>query len=143
MPNMKSIITSHNKCILKKEQHPQNLKTCNCLDKKNCPINNKCLSSNVIYEATLKTNDPKYTEKKYIGSCETTFKKRYRNHKQSFTTEKYKYSTTLSTEFLETKGIKSTTNGILENTPKNNLLHPRNQQMSSMHARKILHCNIK
>ena len=99
MPNIKSIITSHNKHILKKEQH-QKSKTCNCLNKENCPPNNNCLLSNIIYEATLKSD---HTEKKYIGISETTFKKRYANHKQSFNTEKYKNSTTLSTEYWKIK----------------------------------------
>ena len=43
------------------------------------------------------------TEKEYIGLCETTFKKRYANHKKSFNHEKYKNSTTLSTEFWRLK----------------------------------------
>ena len=44
-----------------------------------------------------------YNEKVYIGLCQTTFKKRYANHKKSFNTEKYKNSTALSNEFWRLK----------------------------------------
>ena len=103
MPNIKSIITSHNKKIIHKITVNQPHKTCNCMKKENCPLNNECLSTGIVYEATLKAQTPNYTEKKYIGICETTFKKRYANHKQSFETEKYRNSTTLSTEYWKLK----------------------------------------
>ena len=63
----------------------------------------KCLTENVIYEATITTPEPDNTVKKYIGLCETSFKKRYANHKKSFNHERYKNSTTLSTEFWRLK----------------------------------------
>ena len=63
----------------------------------------KCLTQNVIYEPTITTPEPDNTVKKYIGLCETSFKKRYTNHKKSFNHERYKNSTTLSTEFWRLK----------------------------------------
>ncbi|XP_047142690.2 uncharacterized protein LOC124816972 [Hydra vulgaris] len=52
MPNLKSIINSHNFKIL----HNKNqLKTnqCNCVDKAFCPLNNQCLSNSIAYQATV------------------------------------------------------------------------------------------
>lgn len=103
MPSIKSIINSHNKKILHTEPANNNQKTCNCQNKDNCPLNNQCLTKSIIYEATLTSNIPNYPEKKYIGLCETTFKKRFANHKQSFNTKKYKNNTALSTEYWKIK----------------------------------------
>jgi hypothetical protein len=83
----------------------ENQKTCNCQKKENCPMNNNCLATNIIYEASLTSTNPNITTKKYIGLCEATFKKRYANHKQSFNSEKYRHSTTLSTEYWRLKEI--------------------------------------
>ena len=47
-------------------------------------------------------NKEKYT-KIYKGICETTFKKRYANHKKSFNVPTYKNDTKLSTEYLVLK----------------------------------------
>ena len=103
MPSIKSVINSHNKKILHTEPINPNQKTCNCQNKDNCPLNHQCLTKNIIYEATLTSNIPNYQEKKYVGLCETTFKKRFSNHKQSFSTEKYKNNTALSTEYWKIK----------------------------------------
>ena len=73
------------------------------MDKDQCPMKQNCLVSNVIYEATITSDITNYGEKKYIGLCETTFKKRYASHKTSFTHPKYKKSTTLSTEYWKVK----------------------------------------
>ena len=104
MPNIKSIISSHNRKTLdpKAPIPNENERTCNCIKKDQCPLQQKCLTKNVIYKATITTANPD-TEKEYIGLCETTFKKRYANHKKSFNHEKYKNSTTLSTEFWRLK----------------------------------------
>ena len=44
---------------------------------------NKCLTPNIIYEATV-TNNTDMVEKIYFGLYETSFKERYRNHTSSF-----------------------------------------------------------
>jgi len=48
-------------------------RTCNCIRKSNCPLNGKCLLSNIIYQATITSPSSSNT---YIGLCETNFKKR-------------------------------------------------------------------
>ena len=78
--NMKSIISSHNKQILT----PKNKQVgCNCRIKNSCPLDNKCLTSQLIYQADVTNNlDDEY--KYYLGLVETTFKERYSNHKSLF-----------------------------------------------------------
>ena len=68
--NMKSIISSHNKQILT----PKNKQVgCNCRIKNSCPLDNKCLTAPVIYQADVMNNlDNEY--KSYLGLEETTFK---------------------------------------------------------------------
>ena len=89
---MKSIISIHNKQILT----PKNKQVgCNCGIKNSCPLNNKCLTSQLIYQANVTNNlDDKY--KYYVGLAETTFKERYTNQKSLFSNEKRKNSTELS-----------------------------------------------
>ena len=102
MPNMKAVINGHNKKLL--SPPPDNSsKTCNCMNKDICPLNQNCLSKSVVYEATITSDLPNYQEKKYIGLCESTFKKRFANHKSSFNHERYKNSTSLSVELWKIK----------------------------------------
>ena len=77
---MKSIISSHNKQIPK----PKNKQVgCNFRVKNSCPIDNKCLASQLIYQADVTNNfDGEYEY--YLGLTETTFKERYGNCKSSF-----------------------------------------------------------
>ena len=93
-PNIKQIITSHNKKVLQEEKRPE--KPCNCKDKSLCPIDGKCLNQNLIYQATIVTAQPEPETHTYIGLTATTFKERLSNHKTSFNKEKYKNATTLS-----------------------------------------------
>jgi len=107
MPNMKAIINGQNKKILSPPD--QNIdKACNCTRKESCPLNQNCLTKNVVYEATITSNLPDYQEKKYIGLSENTFKKRFTGHKSSFNLERYKNSTALSTEFWKVKELNGT-----------------------------------
>ena len=48
-------------------------------------------------------NEQTYGENIYIGIAETTFKKRYSNHKRSFNLAVYKNDTELSKEFWKIK----------------------------------------
>ena len=92
MKNIASIISAHNKHIL----HPKNeTHACNCRVKTNCPLQNKCLTPSIIYEAAV-TNNVDVERKIYIGASETTFKERYRNHTKDFKHRKYSKSTELS-----------------------------------------------
>ena len=80
MPNMENIIRKHNAKIMSNQSEAP-ISNCNCRDPPECPVNGNCLSSDMIYKATVVTDNDK---KEYFGSCSTTFKIRYGNHKSSF-----------------------------------------------------------
>ena len=60
-----------------------------------CPLQGKCLTKSIVYQATVKNID-KNTEETYVGLTEGTFKTRYLNHTSSFRNEKTKNATELS-----------------------------------------------
>ena len=95
--NIKRVIQSHNSKILNKKE--TNSKTCSCpkAKKKDCPLQNKCLSSCIVYEAKVKK-----TGKNYIGISEKDFKSRLSAHNFSFRHEHYQKATTLSKHVWET-----------------------------------------
>ena len=94
MPNMGSIINNHNKKILTNNNTtPQN--GCNCRKKDQCPLDNNCLITSVIYKANV-TTDKDDTGKNYLGLTEGTFKQRYTQHKLPFRNRKYAYRTELA-----------------------------------------------
>ena len=68
-----------------------------------CPLNRNCQAENILYEATITCNERTYNENIYIGIAQTTFKKRYSNHKRSFNLPAYKNNTEISKEFWKIK----------------------------------------
>ena len=103
MPNIKSIINNHNKKLLSTKN--QETRKCNCINKQNCPLNNECLTKNIIYKGNITCNLQNYNYKTYYGTSEDTFKTRYANHKKSFNHIKYKNETELSNEFWRLKEL--------------------------------------
>ena len=95
MPSLKSKISVHNKLYLEKSTQPTNpiQKSCNCRDKPSCPLNGECLTSNVVYQATVTSEK---SHKTYIGLTEDNFKNRYRNHTASFGDKNKRNATELS-----------------------------------------------
>lgn len=104
MPNVKQLIDGHNKAILKNTETAQlrqdEGKKCNCRKKEECPLNGECLVSEVVYQATVNTQDTKET---YIGLTATQFKARYSNHQMSFRHEKRRNETELSKHLWKLK----------------------------------------
>ena len=101
MPNMKSIISSHNKAVLSdyhQSQTQTSNKECNCRKKDQCPLDGKCLTQNVVYQATVTTQT---SSESYVGLA-TNFKDRYRNHTASFRHESKRNETELSKTHLDT-----------------------------------------
>ena len=102
MPNMGSIINNRNKKILINNNNitPQN--ECNCRKKDQCPLDNKCLITSVIYKANV-TTDKDNTGKNYVGLTEETFKQRYAQHLLSFRNRKYANRTELAKHIWKIK----------------------------------------
>ena len=90
MPNIHKKVT--------KAKPSAQARTCNCINKSKCPLNNKCLSNNVLYKANITSESENYRNKIYYGISETKFKSRYANHRKSFKNRNYKTDTELSNE---------------------------------------------
>ena len=101
MQNIKSVINNHNMKVLNNTAETE--ESCNCRNKNNCPLDGKCLTSNIIYEAQITSNQRNYKQKVYIGTAETDFKHRFNNHTKSFNLEHYENDTELSKEYWTIK----------------------------------------
>ena len=66
---------------------------CNCRNRGICPLDNKCLLDNIVYEATVRTEGSNF---RYVGSTANSFKKRLANHLHSFRNPGMKNSTSLA-----------------------------------------------
>ena len=75
MPNIGMIIKNKNMKLLSNDTNSE--KRCSCRNKNNCPLNGKCLSKSLVYEAEVKTDTENF---RYIGLCEGDFKTRYNTH---------------------------------------------------------------
>ena len=104
MPNIGKIISGHNKKVQNDNKPIENM--CNCRKKSDCPVENKCLLSDVIYQASVIRQDNGEKET-YVGLTSTSFKSRWSNHKTSFNLESHKNETKLSIYIwdLKQKGI--------------------------------------
>ena len=59
MPNIKSAINSHNRKILHLPVNNQS-RTCNCIYKTDCPLQEKCLSENALYQTDISSFKQKF-----------------------------------------------------------------------------------
>ena len=75
-----------------RSQTQTNEKECNCRKKDQCPLDGKCLTQNVVYQATVSTQSSSET---YVGLA-TNFKEHYRNHTASFRHQSKRNETELS-----------------------------------------------
>ena len=93
MDNMEKLVKKHSNNLLRKND--TNKWTCNCLANNTCPLNGKCLSSNIVYSAEVRIGNNQHGDK-YFGICETEFKTRLGNHKNSFKNRQKEKDTELS-----------------------------------------------
>ena len=93
--NLLTIIKKHNRKILETSKTPPTENNCTCRIKNDCPLENNCLTTSVVYNANV-TTESDATGVNYIGLTEGTFKQRYTQHKLSFRIRKYSNSTELS-----------------------------------------------
>ena len=102
-PNMKSVISGHNKSILN-SSNTSTTKPCNCRDSSKCPLDGQCQQEALIYKATIECDN---AAKEYIGCSEPSFKQRLANHTQSFKNAAHKNSTKLSQYVWELKELRA------------------------------------
>ena len=97
MDNMTNKISIHKKKIIN-SGNETNGKTCNCRNKSNCPLDNKCLINKIVYKAEIETNDGinELSTKVYFGISKTDFKSRYNKNKMSFRNQTHENDTELS-----------------------------------------------
>ena len=69
MQNIKSIINNHNMKVLNNAVEIE--ERCNCKNKNSCPLDGKCLTPKIIYEAQITLNQLNYKQKVYIGIAQT------------------------------------------------------------------------
>ena len=81
MTNVRSATMKHNSHIIKQNKsQDQNTDSCNCRSNRECPLNGEYMKNNMVYKATVTTQNTKNIMH-YIA---TTFKERFRNHTKSF-----------------------------------------------------------
>ena len=96
MDNVKKIISKHNGKISETNKIQDTTENeCNCTRGKTCPLDKKCLTSGIVYQATVKREDNN-KEETYIGLTNTPFKERFRNHISSFKHRNKRFATALS-----------------------------------------------
>ena len=81
MPNLKSHIMSSNRKKLNQNQTKIPEQTCKCDQDKEieqCPVNDDCMTDNVVYCAEVTT---RYNTKSYIGMSGRPFIKRWKEHR--------------------------------------------------------------
>ena len=93
MDNMEKLVKKHNNNLLRKND--TNKQNCNCCANNTCPLDGKCLSSNIVYSAEVLIGNNQHGDK-YFGICETEFKTRLGNHKNSFKNRQKEKDTELS-----------------------------------------------
>ena len=92
MRNMSSIISADNRSIL---NPPKTSFGCNCRTRNMCPLQNKCLTPNIVYQADI-TNNVDDERRVYLDLSETPFKDKYHNHLRDFNNEIHYKKTELS-----------------------------------------------
>ena len=99
-----TIIKKHNRKILDTRKTPPTENNCSYRIKNDCPLENNCLTTSVVYNANV-TTESDATGMNYIGLTEGTFKQRYTQHKLSFRIRKYSNSTELSKHIWYSKTV--------------------------------------
>ena len=143
MQNIKSVINTYNMKVL--NNTTEITESCNCRNKNNCPLDGKFLTSHIIYEAQITSNQLNYKQKFYIGTTKTGFKHRFINHTKSFNIEHYKNETELSKEYWTIRRNHFTPKSHLENNahlsiePKENVICVSMKNLKSLHAKETIY----
>ena len=95
--NVASRISAHNAKVLRGKAGSNG--GCNCKNKSECPMENNCLTSSVIYQALIESSEGWFN---YFGMTEYPFKTRYNQHMYDFRTPGAN-GTTLSNKIWDLK----------------------------------------
>ena len=77
---MAQAVSGHNSKLLREENQVEEQPGCNCRGgPQNCPVGGKCLTDNVIYEATV-TETQTGSKETYTGVTSRQFKKQFYEH---------------------------------------------------------------
>ena len=79
-------IKSHKTILTKDNNTESRTNNYNCRIKEACPVDQKCQTLNLLYQATVTRHDNK--DESCIGLTDSTFKTRYNGHTNSFQNEK-------------------------------------------------------
>ena len=81
MPSMKSVISGHNRKLLRENREDMMYDDeCVC-NEDECLLSGNCQKREVVYRAVVKSEN---VEKEYIGQTKRTFKERHKEHADSF-----------------------------------------------------------
>ena len=69
----------HNHKVLNNKPNETEIDNCNYWNKDTCPLPDSCQTKSLFYQANIDCHIAGYKQKCYLGSCETTFKDRFRN----------------------------------------------------------------
>ena len=94
--SMERIISSHNTKILnERREDVKASKMCNCQKgQKSCPVDAQCLTSAVVYKATVTASDGDV--KTYTGSTDRKFKERLYEHRTDANNRSHRHNTKLA-----------------------------------------------
>ena len=101
MNNINNEITSCNKMLRSNTNEANTSRLCNCRGKNTCPLEGRCLLSNLVYRADIETEEGDHDI--YIGTAGNTFKERHGGHKSSMKHREKKDATALSQKYWELK----------------------------------------
>ena len=66
MDNMQKLVKKHNNNVFRKNN--SNKRNYNCRENNTCPLDGKCLSSNIVYSAEVLIGNNQHGDK-YFGIC--------------------------------------------------------------------------
>ena len=114
--------------------------SCNCRNKNNCPLDGKCLTPNIIYEAQITSNQRNYKQKFYIRTAKTDFKHKFNNHTKSFNLEHHENDTELCKEYWTIKRNHFTPKDAhLSTQPKENVICVSMKSLKSLHTKETIY----
>ena len=118
-PNLRKFINSHNRNILntfyeninsqlntkkRRRKKLNNGDLCDC-ESQECPLQNKCLEHNMVYEASVIIEGrEQLPPMKYVGLASTQFKVRFQNHVSTFNNFEKRKQSELSEFIWDLKG---------------------------------------